>query len=275
MNQQAILQSNLLDIIFENRNKDYGAYKLRKTYHSRLSAAIFSTVGLALLLSLFFLAMNSSTVFTPVHPGAPMPGTKISGLHLPSKPGNKKAAMHQALVKSISKRITDLNRRPVIVASNNINILPATPAEVWPSFAGTNAPGTNLASTTDGAGGPGEAIVTTKTNLPAEDKSIPVKVAEIMPQYPGGIGALLSFLKKHIHSPASIEEGEDVSVKIEFVVNYDGSLENFTVAQSGGEIFDNEVLRALKKMPLWIPGQNKGKKVAVYYSVPVKFTNAF
>jgi periplasmic protein TonB len=271
MNQQAILQSNLLDIIFENRNKDYGAYKLRKTYHSRLSAAVFSTVGLALMLSLFFLAENSPAVFTRVHPGAPIPGTKISNLHLPPKPGNKKAAMHQSLVKSISKRITDVNRRPLIVASNNINILPATPAEIQPSFAGTNTRGTNLAPTTDGA----ETVVIIKTNLPGEDKSIPVKVAEIMPQYPGGIGALLSFLKKHIHSPASIEEGEDVAVKIEFVVNYDGSLENFTVVQSGGEVFDNEVLRALKKMPRWIPGQSKGKNVAVYYTVPVKFTNEF
>ncbi len=47
MNQQTILQSNLLDIIFENRNKDYGAYTLRKNYHSRVKIAVFSAVGIA------------------------------------------------------------------------------------------------------------------------------------------------------------------------------------------------------------------------------------
>jgi TonB family protein len=224
---------------------------------------------------LFFVSENSSTVFTRVHPASLIPGTKISSLHQLPKPGNKKAETHHVLVKSISKRVTDVNRRPLMVASGNINILPATPAEDRPSFTETHAPGTNLASTTDGGGGLDEAVVTTtKTNFPGEDKLTPGNVAEIMPQYPGGIGTLLSFPKKYIHAPKSAE-GEDVTVKIEFMVNYDGSLENFTVVQSGGEIFDNEVLRVLKKMPLWIPGQSKGKKVAVYYTVPVKFSNEF
>ena len=95
-----------------------------------------------------------------------------------------------------------------------------------------------------------------------------------MPQYPGGVHALLSFLKKNIHSPY-IEEGEDISVKIEFVVNYDGTLENFRVIQSGGDIFDTEVLRVFKKMPLWIPGKSKEKNIAFHYVVPVKFTSEF
>jgi protein TonB len=110
--------------------------------------------------------------------------------------------------------------------------------------------------------------------LPEPAESNPVEVAEIMPQYPGGVQALLSFLKKNIHSP-NIEEGEDISVKIEFVVNYDGTLENFIVIKSGGDIFDTEVLRVLRKMPLWIPGKSKGKNITVHYTVPVKFINEF
>jgi periplasmic protein TonB len=276
MNQQAILQSNLLDIIFENRNKDYGAYKLRKTYQGRLSIAVLCAVGLTMVLSLFSLYENSSPVFTRVHPGTFIPGTKISVLHPPSKPANKKIEMHQPAAKSISKKITYVDRPPLIIAGN-INTSPATPLEFQPSLTATGSPGVNPASDANvtGEGGLDKTGASARTDLPGPDRSTPVAVAEIMPQYPGGIRALLSFLKNNIHAPANVEEGEDVSVKIEFIVNYDGSLENFIVVKSGGEIFDNEVIRVLKKMPLWIPGKSRGKAVAVYYTVPVKFTGEF
>lgn len=274
MNQQAILQSNLLDIIFENRNKDYGAYMLRKTYHARLVVAVFFTTSLALILSLFFLFHNSSEVFTRVRAGTLIPGTKISALNLVSKPEDKKIEKHRVSVKGISKNVTYIDRAPLIVTSN-INKLPATPAEFRPSSTGTSASVIDLEPGIHGTGRWDKTLVTAKINLPGPDRPAPVVVAEIMPQYPGGIQALLSFLKKNIHAPASVEEGEDVSVKVEFVVNYDGSLENFTVIKSGGEVFDNEVLRVLKKMGLWIPGKSKGKNVSVYYTVPVKFTYEF
>ena len=96
-----------------------------------------------------------------------------------------------------------------------------------------------------------------------------------MPQYPGGIKALLAYLKKNLHAPDAVEEGKQVSVKVKFVVNYDGKLESFKVIESGGEVFDNEVLRVLQKMPLWIPGRSNGENISVYYTVPVRFTSDF
>jgi len=83
---------------------------------------------------------------------------------------------------------------------------------------------------------------------------------------------LINFLKKNLRTPEDINEG-DVSVKVQFVVNYDGMLKSFTVIQSGGNTFDNEVIRVLKKMPAWIPGKSSGENVSVYYVVPVKFTS--
>ncbi len=57
--------------------------------------------------------------------------------------------------------------------------------------------------------------------------------------------------------------------------NYNGKLEAFDVIKSGGTAFDEEVLRVLKKMPLWNPGRTNGENVAVYYIVRVKFSNRF
>jgi protein TonB len=273
MNQQSIVQSNLLDIIFENRNKDYGAYKLRKSYQSRLIIALLSTVGLVLILSLLLLSQNSSVVSNTLNRGIYIPDAKVSTYLKLDQPENKKTGRQHAAI----KHLPEIERPPLIVAPGNINSLPATPVEFQPSFSSTGISGINLAPGSDGTGegGPGENGVTGETKLKEPGNSIPVKAAEIMPQYPGGIQALLTFLKKNIQSPGDVEEGEDVTVKIEFVVNYDGSLKNFNVIKSGGVIFDNEVLRVLKKMPVWIPGKSEGKNVSVYYTVPVKFTSGF
>jgi hypothetical protein len=54
-------------------------------------------------------------------------------------------------------------------------------------------------------------------------------------------------------------------------VGYDGKLKKFEVQQDGGKVFNEEVIRVLKKMPDWIPGKTKGENVSVYYAIPVKF----
>ena len=58
-----------------------------------------------------------------------------------------------------------------------------------------------------------------------------------------------------------------------FIVGYDGQLRGFEVTEDGGRLFNNEVIRVLKKMPAWNPGKNAGEDVSVYYSLPVKFMN--
>ena len=82
-------------------------------------------------------------------------------------------------------------------------------------------------------------------------------------------------LKENLHAPESIEEGDEIEVKVKFVVNYNGDLQKFDVVKSGGKEFDNEVIRVLKKMPSWIPGESNGENVAVYYIIPVKFKSDF
>lgn len=269
MNQNTILQSNLLDIIFENRNKDYGAYTLRKSYNSRMRTALLLMMALCLLLCLLFLRKPSSiakvrsTILLS-------PDSKLVNYQPPSQPA------HKVVVNNIHpKKINPNDMPPKIVDSIKINKLPATPLETMPSLnsgvseinfpGGEEGPGMN--SKID-AGVP--AASATKINKPG-----PIDVADIMPQYPGGIKALLDFLKKNLHAPEDVEEGDEVSVKVKFVVNYNGKLESFDVIKSGSIVFDNEVVRVLRKMPLWIPGKSNGENVSVYYVVPVKFTSEF
>ena len=271
MNQHAILRSNLLDILFENRNKEYGAYTLRSSYNKRLRIALLSMVSLCLLLCLLFLNRSTTDSSNLHRIVISIPETKPFNYHPPSKPQPK-----AAITITHSKKASQIELPPRIVDSININNFPATPIETTPSLVSADSSGTSYDA--DGKGNGNNSIKGPGVDAGATESKInmhsPLYVAEIMPQYPGGINALLDFLKRNLRSPEDIE-GEEVSVKVKFVVNYDGKLESFDVIKSGGTAFDNEVLRVLKKMPLWIPGKSNGENVSVYYVVPVKFTSEF
>jgi periplasmic protein TonB len=95
-----------------------------------------------------------------------------------------------------------------------------------------------------------------------------------MPSFPGGLEALKRFLQKNLTNPTEMEEGELVSVKVKFVVGYDGKLTSFDVQQDGGKAYNDEVIRVIKKMPTWIPGKSNGQSVPVFYVIPVKFISS-
>ena len=268
MNQHAVLSSNLLDILFENRNKEYGAYTLRKSYNKRLRIALLSMVSLCFLLCLFFL--NRSVAVSKVQTTViTIPDAKPFIYQPSSKPRSSAAV-------SIShpKKANRIEFPPRIVDSININNFSATPIATTPSSISADSSGISYKPGAEEHGGNSVKGIDAGRSESEINDHEPVNIAEIMPQYPGGIKALLDFLKKNLRSPGGIE-GEEVSVKVKFVVNYDGKLGGFDVVKSGGIAFDNEVLRVLKKMPLWIPGKSNGENVSVYYVVPVKFTSEF
>lgn len=91
------------------------------------------------------------------------------------------------------------------------------------------------------------------------------------PQFPGGNQAWLAFLNTHLRPPQDLESGEKRVVNIRFFVDVDGTIANFQVARSGGNVFDNEVIRVLKKMPKWIPAMQGGQPMAVAFTQPVTF----
>jgi protein TonB len=106
------------------------------------------------------------------------------------------------------------------------------------------------------------------------DVETPLLTAEVMPSYPGGLEALKRFLERNLNNPQDLQEGQMVSVKIRFIVGYDGKLKGFETVEDGGEAFNKEVIRVLKKMKDWIPGKSNGENVSVYYIIPVKFVEA-
>ena len=97
-------------------------------------------------------------------------------------------------------------------------------------------------------------------------------VVEEMPSFPGGQGALMAFLSSNIKYPVVAQEnGVQGRVIVGFVVEKDGSITDVKVMRSVDPSLDREAQRVVKAMPKWKPGKQNGSAVRVKYTVPVVF----
>ena len=97
-------------------------------------------------------------------------------------------------------------------------------------------------------------------------------VVEKMPEYPGGQAALFEYLQKNVKYPADAEKKKvEGRVLVTFVVNTDGSITDIEVVRKTFPSLDAEAVRVISGMPKWKPGEQKGKKVRVKYTVPLNF----
>lgn len=97
-------------------------------------------------------------------------------------------------------------------------------------------------------------------------------VVEKMPEYPGGQAALFEYLSKNVKYPADAEKQKiEGRVLVSFVVNTDGSITDISVERKAFPSLDAEAVRVISGMPKWIPGEQKGQKVRVKYTVPLIF----
>ncbi len=274
MEKNCILKTDILDIIFEKRNKLYGAYDLRKFYPNRLKTALGFMFITAISFSAFTLISKKDKEVTVKVYDIPEPGLK----EIKDKPKEpeKKTAVVKAEKKPAVKPTPVTQKRFTnnvkVVASNEkadtIPTLQPTDVISTETFIAAN-PGTPVVETVKAApGGGGTEKATT-----AIDKTAPMEgdAVDVLPAYPGGMDALRKFLQKHLESPGELEGGQSVSVRVKFVVDYTGKLKSFVTVQDGGQAYNNEVVRVLKKMPNWIPGKTSGENVSVYYVIPVKF----
>ena len=111
-----------------------------------------------------------------------------------------------------------------------------------------------------------------KQGFEKSDKDQIYTVVEKMPQYPGGINELMSYIGHNLKYPIEAQQkGIQGKSIIRFVVNKSGKVENAEVVRGLDQDCDNEGLRVINSLPNWIPGEQNGKKVSVYYVLPITF----
>ena len=270
MNKEIILRSDVLDIIFENRNKSYGAYDLRKYYGRRLSKAVLGMLGLVLVLTALSFLPKNKIVFNASDYYIPDP--KLGNPVEPKKKVTPAILVHKQ--PPANQKVWTINLKIVPDKEKTDSFKTIKPSDQI-SIVGrptilTGGPSAEGLPVITGSGIADPVAPVIKTI----DKNTPLFSADIMPSFPGGMEALHSFLQNNLQNPKEMEPGELVNVTLRFVVNYDGKLKGFEVLQDGGEVFNQEVIRVLKKMPQWKPGISNGEKVSVYYNIPVKFIPA-
>lgn len=267
MTAQQILKADLLDLLFENRNKEYGAYVLRRDYPSHLKKAMGIMLLLVSALCLYLLSQPKKTIYVQRTIDL-IPDPTISKLKDEKKP-DQTTPQERKVEKAPP---TQIKSNPVIVPDDKFkNPMPVLndTADIAPGP--INSPGTG-----------GEGYVSGKEDLkthitPVVEPTPPAEPAilenaEIDPEFPGGNEAWMNYLQRMLRVPDDMEEGERKTVRVKFVVNADGEVTDAVIIQSAGTSFDKEVMRVINRMPKWKPGKQRGRPVAVYFTQPVTFT---
>ena len=259
MTTQEILKADLLDIIFSNRNKSYGAYELRKHYGQRLYTSLFGGIGVMVLL--LFLLRPGNVNKPPLPPKVVVVAHTLPPIIEPAPPEPKTIAPPAQATASFTPRIKMVDQ-PLPIHE----LEPVVDMQLM-QIGNVNSEGIPVIHEGGSVGNNNEAVKE-PVNEQAETAFIAVESA---PQFPGGAAAWMHFLSRYLQVPEELAPGETKKVLVQFVVGRDGSVDAVTVLQSAGAVFDREVLRVLKKMPKWKPALQNGQPVAVTFTQPVTF----
>lgn len=267
MKPEEILKSDVLDILFENRHKAYGAYVLRKAYHQRLSRAVLSTT---LLVCLFALVQSWKVPkrIGHVQAGALWADT-IRLVTVPLEKEIKKTDLVKPKQLAQQQHVT-----PVITPDNQVketvpdislleNAIISTK-----TVAGDTVDENLIMPPVEGDGG---TIV--NPAAPVEEIPMILEKAAQMPEFPGGKEAMIRFLMRNLPQPDDLAEGQKLAVLARFVVDADGHIINIEIENSGRKDLDQAVISAIGKMPRWKPGMQNGRSVPVYFRLPVTFVS--
>ena len=262
--------AGLLDMIFENRNKSYGAYAIRSGYNTRMFLAIAFSVGSILTIILGKVAVEkflstSKPGMTYTNGGHFLTDLKIPILNTKEVEKQKQAEKPKPVNKPTQKS-TEMKvvQSPVDSVPENDALLDLEPGLT------TNLEGNPLGV----EGGAGDELIYNVDPEPSSIPTEPIRIAEVMPVFPGGEKALLEFLAKNTEYPRmELEMGIEGKVISEFTIDESGKVSDIKILRSPSRGFDREVIRVVKIMPDFTPGMQQGRPVKVRYVLPFTFTN--
>jgi len=249
------------DIVFEDRNKEYGAFELRKQSSKRHLMALISTVVL------FTLALVAPTLLDKIIPEqeeAMVEVTSLSDLKLDEKKVEKPKEMFLEEPPPVLK--STIKFTPPIITNEPIDEEDLMKTQEVLTEAKTKI------SIIDNVGSEDpDAIDPTELDIIDEPDEV-FMVVEQMPDFPGGTEALLKFIQSNLRYPQiAADNGITGRVYLSFVVNTDGSIVDIQVMRGISRECDAEAVRVIKSMPKWIPGRQNGTAVRVKYTVPIVY----
>jgi periplasmic protein TonB len=262
-----LYKTEWLELVFDNRNKAYGAYELRQ-HNSR---TMLTAMGIAIAvvgLPVILIGALMKPVVTAVPPLFKIIPVKTFVIEHPqlAQPHHPHANVSPPPAQSSPANTPRLyvpvaTPPPVTVQPTRVD--PAPTGDLGPVTTGIN-------DGTKGTGTPGTGTGTGTSD--GTGTTEPFRTVEQMPEPIGGAAAWGKFLNKNLKYPTmAVDERIQGKVWVSFIVEKDGHLSNIVVERGLGYGTTEEAIRVLKMAPAWKPGIQNGQPVRVRYTLPINF----
>lgn len=274
LNSSNLYGNEWLNVVFSNRNKNYGAYVLR------LQSARILLKSLAIAAPLFIFLFVGPAIYSKIFP-TPVPDRELvvvmaikDPIHELKKEEPKKEQAKKELPKAkpIVEKLKSVNFSSNIVVVDKEVADPPTTVEISNAVIasvtqdGAASKGNAMPATSEVGGNGGTAVEGTGNEI------YNAAGVESYPEFPGGMAAWAKFIQRNLRYPNAAQESEvQGKVYINFVVEKDGSITDVNVVRGIGYGCDEEAVRVIKKSPKWKAGMQNNQAVRVRYSMPIGY----
>lgn len=274
MSKIDLISSDWVDLVFDGRNKAYGAYRLRKSTTKR---NILAMVAVVILLIVAFIILTVKNFVDEQRAKVAM--TQVAELTNYKQP-EKKAEVKQKKVEVEPERVVERVKSSIKftapVIKKDEEVKPDEELKTQDELMSTKtAIGTFDVKGNDDANGEilkAKEVIAEPEPPKHEEENKVFDIVEQQPLFPGGPAALMKYLSENTKYPVVAQEnGVQGRVTVQFVVEKDGSISDVHVLRGVDPSLDKEAVRVVKSMPRWTPGKQNGITVRVNYRVPVLF----
>lgn len=272
MSKIDLISNAWCDLVFEGKNQAYGAYKLRKGTSKR---NLWSIIIVLIVAVAIFSAIAIKNVIEANQKVAVTTAVELSKIDKTPKVEKKKVTPKIEQPKVVEKVKSSIKfTAPVIKKDSEVK-----PEEEMKTQEDLQKTKTTIgAFNVVGNDEIGGEVLKAKEEIAQpeppknEEENKVFDVVEEQPSFPGGQGALMSWLHDNIKYPVvAAENGIQGKVIVQFIVGKNGSISNVKVLRSVDPSLDKEAVRVVSNMPHWTPGKQNGASVNVRFTLPVTF----
>lgn len=261
------------EIVFEHKNKAYGAFELRKSLerHQFIAFIISSSLLLLIVGGIYFAGLSSPIELVKLKD--PLINERVLEYIFEEKPDLQEETSGQEKSDAGRNNLEkeDLVMVPVKEPLKNDDQAVENSAIDSSAF-NKNGEGKSGEVIPGNGNGNEKGMGNTDGSSNSTSSDI-MDVAEVNPEFPGGIDKMYAYLSNNLRYPSYLRERRvSGTVFVSFVINNKGDINQVEILKTPDDGFNEEVIRVINKMPRWNPGIQAGKPVSVRFRMPIKFT---
>ena len=271
MDISKILSADILDIIFEGRNKEYGAYDLRRTYNKRITYALIGTLIVCLLAVLGSVVANSASKRT-----AAIVSQDVSFENLKQDEKKPETPPPPPPPKQDPPKVEITKFTPPKIVKDE-EVKEKDEIKEVEKLEDTKIGTVNQEGTKDeGIVAPPVESGTGKVEAPKQDEDYDkvFTVVQIAAEFPGGIPAWTKYLERNLNRDLPVNNGAPpgkYTVVVSFIVDKNGGISEVQAENDPGYGTKDEAVRVIKKGPTWKPAVQNGRNVIYRHKQSITF----